>query len=326
MSSPERGSRRFDLHGLRLDIHSDNVTVLRAVQSRLWPFMLEPDAPCMDCPPDAIFEIDRAATLRHTGMWGRPVYDTDLGEVRYCDRADRLFIDCGTVSVDADLGAARVTTTYLADRPESLALAAHPLLTLPLLEICKRRDMFPVHSAGLVHDDRVVFIPAASGSGKTTLAIALALSGMGFLSDDMVFLRRDQGPIRALSFPDELDITDATAAMFPETAHLVGRPTWGGRPKHQIRGEAIGLDPATSGNPALMILPVFTEGASSCCEELDASSALMELLPNVLLTEQASSAEHLQILAELSGTVPCVRLHLGTDLSGAVAVIKDLLA
>lgn len=316
----------FDFHGLRIEVRSDNDVALGAIESRFRPFACEHLRPGRADAPVAAFSITHSATSLRSDPVGRPVYDTDLGEVLYRDDDDRLYIECGAVSVEADLSGGRVRTVYRSNEPETLALASHPLFTLPLLEICKRNGTFPLHAAGVVDDERAILIPAASGSGKTTLAIALARAGYGLLSDDMVFLRRGTSGIEVLSFPDELDITDATAAMFVETAHLEGLPLWGGRPKHQVRGEELGLDLAGCGRPALIVLPRLTHRPPTSFEDISASSALMEMVPNVLLTDDVSSQEHLDMLAELTASVPCVRCNLGTDLTAAVNAIAGLLA
>lgn len=323
MPSAPSGSILFDMHGLLLEVRSDDDRALDAVSSRLSPFRRERVRGDGAGETDIRFDVLQSDPPDRPVLRGRPVYDTELGQVCYYEEEDRLFVDCGAVFVDADLSAGRVVTTYVAGCDESLALATHPLLTLPLLEICKRRGMYPLHAAGVVDDGAAVLIPAASGGGKTTLSIALALSGMGFLSDDMVFLTHDSGGIRVLSFPDELDITDSTAGMFPQTSHLVGCATWGGRPKHQLRGEGIGFTPAVSGIPVLLVVPHLTHEPASSMEEMDASNALMEMLPNVLLTEAASSQSHLDILGALAASVRCVRLNLGTDLDAAVTVVRE---
>lgn len=313
----------FDFHGLPLTVRTDHDRIRTAVESRFGQFV-----GTFRSGPGATFDIERCDDLgpRRSTMSGRPVYDTDLGEVLYCDEQDRLTIDCGSVFVDARLAEGLVVTGYEDSRDETLALAAHPLLTLPLMEICKRRGLFPLHAAAIARDGRAALIPAASGGGKTTLSIALGLAGNSFMSDDMVFLRGQGVGMDVFGFADELDITDTTAAMFAQLDHLVGKPTWGGRPKHQLRCEAIGMLPVPSASPALLVFPHLTHQPRSTTERMEPAEALLEIVPNVLLTDPLSSQAQLAMLGSLVETVPAVRLHLGTDLDDAVCVVEEILA
>jgi hypothetical protein len=58
---------------------------------------------------------------------------------------------------------------------------------------------------------------------------------------------------------------------------------------------------------------------------LSPGEALLELAPNVLLTEARSSQAHLDVLAELVERSDCYRLATGTDLQGAVELLGALL-
>src|SRR5262245_3573357 len=107
---------------------------------------------------------------------------------------------------------------------------SHPLFTLPLVEMLKRRGLYGLHAGGVCLHGRALLLPGTSGSGKTTLTLALA------------------------------------------------------------RGEA-----------------------------------LLELAPNVLLTEPRSAQAHLDALAELVEKSDCWRLATGTDLDETVRRLVELL-
>jgi hypothetical protein len=57
---------------------------------------------------------------------------------------------------------------------------------------------------------------------------------------------------------------------------------------------------------------------------LDSGEALLELVPNVLLTESVSSQAHLDALAGLAAESTCWRLETGRDLEGAVRLLAAL--
>jgi hypothetical protein len=76
--------------------------------------------------------------------------------------------------------------------------------------------VLPLHAACLSIDGRGLLIAGASGTGKSTLSLALAKSGVDFLSDDWTYLAYDDGELYAhgMSAPIKL-LPDATE-YFPE--------------------------------------------------------------------------------------------------------------
>lgn len=329
---------RLDVHGLALDVHTDDDRIASAIESRFRPFLapIEPTAPAG--PVDPLDPRPHTVTVllrRHASSSerdrdgdgaGRVVYDSEIGDVRYHEGTDTLTIRCDRVDVCADLRAGHVDIRYATGADDELALAAHPLLTLPLLELFKRRGRYSLHAACVADGGRGVLLAGESGAGKTTLTVALVLAGATFLSDDMVFLDAAGETVRVLGLPDELDLTDETVQLFEPLHHLFGRPTWGGRPKHQIRAEdALRVPVALDSDPAVLFFPSVGSGVRTTVEPLPAADALVELVPNVLLTQATSSQCHLDALARLVTDVPAHRLRCGTDLDHAVATVRGVL-
>ena len=89
-----------------------------------------------------------------------------------------------------------------------------------------------------------MLVPGTSGAGKSTLTVTLVRAGFDFLSDDTVFLTPDDDGIVVSGFPDEIDVTEGTIAMFPELHHLERVPLALGREKHGFRvDEVFGVAP-----------------------------------------------------------------------------------
>jgi hypothetical protein len=127
------------------------------------------------------------------------------------------------------------------------------------------------------------------------------------------------------AFPDEADVSDRTAGWFPELAALVGH-TPAGWPKHRVRIEDTFAAPvALVAEPALVVLPRIGERPESAIEPADPSEALLELAPNVLLTEQASSQAHLDALGALVRSSRCYRMTTGRDFDRIAARLRSLL-
>jgi hypothetical protein len=191
----------------------------------------------------------------------------------------------------------------------------------------KRFERFPLHAAGLALNGRGILIPGASGAGKSTTSVTLVRAGFDFLSDDTVFLTRDEGGIWVAGFPDEIDVTDNTVAMIPELGYLAGAALLPGRDKHSFRVEEVfKVTPLAGCRPEILLAPQVVAGSGTEVEPLNPSEALMALLPNVLLTDPAASQSHLDMLAELVQSMRCLRLLVGSDLDAAAACVADLVS
>lgn len=324
------GDRAYLLHGVRLGVLAtgEGERATAGIHSRLAGLPLSSSVN-NGGPYDVTFEI--AAAAEHAfdrPAAGRPVYDPPLGEVVYDDAADQLYIGYGPrlrVLCDPGRGWARASAAGMEE--EDLWSLSHPLFTLPLVELLKRRGLYGLHAGGVCRDGRALLLPGTSGSGKSTLTLALARAGFGFLGDDTLFLASRPGEgVRILAFPDEFDLTEQTLAFFPELTALFGEAPRAGWRKRQVRAErAYGAPVVWEGAPAVLVFPRVAGVQTSELEPLSPGEALLELAPNVLLTEARSSQAHLDALAELVERSDCYRLATGTDLESAVGLLGELL-
>jgi hypothetical protein len=247
--------------------------------------------------------------------------------VVYDDGGDLLYIEHGPrLRVLAEPGPGRVRMSARGADGADLWLLSHPLFTVPLAELLKRRGLYSLHAAGLCLDGKALVLPGTSGSGKSTLALALVRAGFGFLGDDTLFLARRPDGLRLLAFPDEFDLTEQTVGFFPELAPLLDQAARPGWRKRQLRAEQVyGAPVVWECGPGALVFPRVAGRRESVLAPLDPGEALLELAPNVLLTEPASSQAHFDALAELARASRCYRLETGTDLDGAVRLLRDLL-
>jgi hypothetical protein len=314
-------TRTYDLHGVSLEIAADDDAAGDALDQRLWYFRGTPVAD-----PDLRFAFETVAAQEGGRAQGRPVYAWDMGDVLYADDGERLSIDVGTgARVRADVRRGRAVVTSLADLPDRAWLLSRPLLTLPLVETLKWRGLYSLHAAGAADGDGVILLPGPSGSGKSTLSLALARAGLGYLSDDMVFLSGGAEGLRVLAFPDEADVSADTAGWFPELEPLVARaePGW---PKHRVRvDETFGATVADSGVPRALVFPTVSGDARSTLEPMSGAEALTLLAPNVLLTHPGHAQAHLDVLGALARETPCFRLTTGRDVDRVADVVRSAL-
>ena len=319
----------YTFHGLKLRVDAPDGCgeILGSFHARLAALPADGSGPA-----DIHLEIQAGPHHRLQRPAGaRTVYDPPVGEVVYDDAGDRLYLEHGPrLRALCEPAAGRATFSVLeplAPEAEDLWVLSHPLLSVPLLELCKRRGLFGVHAAGASLDGRALVLAGTSGSGKSTLSLALARNGFDFLGDDTLFLSRASrgADLRVLAFPDEVDLTEQTVSFFPEIAPwLAPRPA--GWRKRQLRAEeAFGARIAWECEPAVLVFPRVSGRPRSELRPIDSGEALFELAPNVLLTEPRSSQAHLDALAELARLSRCYRLETGTDLDEAVRLLRELM-
>ena len=281
---------------------------------------------------DATFQFDpvenvEAHAVRRPSGDVRPVYDPERGEVLYDDDTDLLYLAYGDrIRVVCDPIRGRTRVSVVQPSAADQWLLSHPMIGFPLIETLKRHGLYSVHAAGLTRNTRGLLVAGGSGSGKTTLAVALARAGFGFLGDDMLFLSTQGGDLTVRSFPDEVDVTDSTAAFFPELWPLLDCPPRPGWPKRSFRFDSVyGRSPVAACVPAGVVFPRVAHVERSSLEPMPSHEALLELAPNVLLTESRACQEHLDALARLTAETPCYRLATGNDFDALPALLGALL-
>jgi hypothetical protein len=306
----------LDLHGLRLELCADDPLVRNAVLDRVrrLPAAVGDGA---DLRFRYVNEVARPEGA------GRPVYDPARGEVVHFDGRDCLFIDLGD-SMRALCEPARGAVRVSAGRGDRWLLS-RPLFTLPLLELAKRRGLYAVHAGALARDGNGLLLAGTSGAGKSTLTIALLRAGFDFLGDDLLFLARGDGELRGLALPEDIDVTAQTVSFWPELeAHL--RPAGDGAPKARFAPEeCFGSRCVPECVPRALVFPRIAGRPESRLREIGAAEALLELVPNVLLTEPASSQAHLDALGALVAQCACYRLETGQDWDALPELLGGLL-
>jgi len=311
-----------DVHGITLEIACADHEIAELVARRLAAF------PVGAGDVDARVEIDDAGTRRvpQPPPGARVVHEAPRGSVLYSDEQDALWIAYEGVSAHClpSRGEARIDV----DRTRTgwQWAATRPVLTLTLIELLKRHSLFALHAAAAARQDDAVLFVGHSGSGKSTSALALLLDGWQLLGDDMIFLRGGARALEALGFPDEIDATVETVRLLPQLAPIERWPVLPGYTKHQLPPAALRPDAvALSATPRLVLVPRVSERTHPALEPLTPDELLLELLPNVILTEAAAAQQQLDVLAELARTVPSFRLALPGDVRTLGGEVEEAL-
>jgi hypothetical protein len=320
MSAPETVHR--EVHGVSVEIACDDPDLAVLAGRRLAAF------PAAAAPADVRVRIDATANVdgeRPPDV--RVVHEAARGAISYSDALDTAWIDYEGGGARIDGGRGEGTIVYDRRRDGWQWAATRPLLTVTLMELLKRRSLFPVHASAAARRGEAVLFAAESGSGKSTAALALLLAGWQLLGDDLLFLREDGSELRALGFPDEIDASPETLARLPELAPPERWPQLPGYPKRQLQPLELRRDAiAREAVPRLVLVPRVADRDRHSLEPLAPDELLRELLPNVLLTEPGLAQRQLDVLAELARSVPAFRLFFGRDLDRLGELVDDALA
>ncbi len=319
--------RVYDFHGVGVEVCAQAAAVLEMMDLRLRAFGRAPSTVAirMEFSADGV-DADPDAEAELTPEHGRPVYDTPYGSLYYAEGADVLYGKLGGVQLRCEpgRGSALIRSSQL--RGRELYFATHPLATVCLMELLERHRLFSLHAACLADDDgRGVLLSGTSGAGKSTLALALARAGMSFLSDDLVFLADagDGANVRARGFADTVGLTPYAAERFDELRGRLREPPADGFPKRLGRIEDLFAVCARSECvPSAVVFTEVVHGRRSEITPLDPREALLRLVPDVLLTQAASTQAHLAAIAALLDQVRCYQLRSGVDLERAAELVR----
>jgi hypothetical protein len=325
--SETQHTRNYRFHGLNLRV-SCSAAIAKSLDSR---FRLLPSDEVHG--QTIFFDFQSVAggkqhTIRRPLEQGRVFYELGSGEACYFQASDQLYLSFRDgVRALSRLSQSCACFSIIESDPVNLFMASHLMLTILLVEMLKRRGCYSLHAAGFSQDGRAILIPGTSGAGKSTLAITLLRSGFGYLSDDMVFLRRNSGELHVLGFPEDVDVSDQTIDFFPELDFLKRSPKAAGWPKRQVRADEVyGVDRVCEALPGAIVFPQISANGRSALGPIGADEALLELVSNVLLTEGRSCQSHLNILTELARHTPCYRLETGRDFDRIPVLMRELLS
>ena len=325
MSKSQR-MQTYGFHGLNLRV-SSSAAIATCLNAR---FQMLPSNG--DCAETIFFDFESVSDAKGHRFGkppgrAKPFYQLEGGDASYFEAEDQLYLCYGDrVRVLCNPGSGSAYFSVLEPEVDNLWLASHLLFTICLVEILKRRGLYSLHAGGFSADGKCVLISGTSGAGKSTLTVASLRANFDYMSDDMVFLIGRPDGCRVLAFPEEVDVSDQSAGFFPELSFLLRSPKRRGWRKRQIHPiQVYGAKVATEARPAAVVIPRIAETETSVVTRMDPDEALLEMVPNVLLTEASSCRAHLDALRELVTSTPCYRLETGRDFDRLSIRFREML-
>ncbi len=182
-----------------------------------------------------------------------------------------------------------------------------------------------LHAGALDAGGTGVLFPAASGAGKSTLVTALAASGLGYLTDELVALDLPSGEL--LPYPKPVTLKPGGLAVL---AGCLGGADPGPRATEADDVAQLAVGPGTPlqigsrCRPGVIVVPRYVPGADTVLAPLTDTEAFFALALNAvnLLHHGAAGAA---ALGELAASCTCVALTM-SDLDTACTLVGSLLA
>jgi hypothetical protein len=303
---------------------------LRATTEALHQHVLRPLA-CPEAPAQALPDV----TLDLIDLGEQPLPDlpwlpqhTSLEqETSEYQEGSFLFTRHGDVLMTAlDQGAGR--TVGLVHAPSRWPLRHYKQgIFITLYQHLRRRGLHLIHASAIGQDGRAALIAGHSGAGKTTTMLTCVTAGFQFLGDDTTLVQRGPaGDIDVIALLSTLDVTDKTAAWFPELTPFLS-PVRSHTGKRQIiLSEAYPKSVTARSRVSVILAPEITDQPQSRLAPANKASLLSDLLfYSIDLQDVSLARQHLEFLAQAVEQIPVYRLLLGRDRQQTAQVIADTL-
>jgi hypothetical protein len=316
------------IHGVNVAVDSDQPGLLGRLQRRLAPFSSHGEQVREDGLRFEFWSAQRGPGVERFTPPPRILYEVAGTEFRYDDAYDMVL----AVRADRVIGVCNAGRGHVRFEVEAsgadLDLYSEVSFTVCLVELMKRHGRFSLHAAGISVGDAAILLAGPSGAGKSTLAVALLQSlgqRAGFLGDDMLFLRSEPRGIRILGWPEPIDVGEWTQRTLPGLEPRMEVIATARRKGTVAFSKVAGAVPTLESRPEVIVFPRVTGRTISTLTSMSADDALVELAPNVLLTEATSSKAHLAALAALARQCRCYRLESGDDVERLPGLLLGLI-
>lgn len=188
----------------------------------------------------------------------------------------------------------------------------------------RRHGLTMIHGAAVGNGSGAALIVGQSGSGKSTASLACLRGRMSFITDDRL-ISLQPGPT-AFCIYNSAKLWPKQLQRFPELLPWVDdAPTHEG--KVVIFARRLVPSPLAHELPIRVVL--LAEIAAQVQTTLSAASpirVLRDLLPSTFIYQPGASAQEMRIMADLVRSVPCRRIHFGSDLDRIPGAVKQAIA
>jgi hypothetical protein len=340
----------FPLLGVPLEVRSNSPAVIAAAERAFGGWRgLEPELieDCEPCVVNLIVHDERPMTNDQRPTTNDPSPPLRAGEPRptngYENRTHhppspnhairstpftmRFHSDCFLGTDGANMLTAQLDRGFALGfvTPELVAEEAHlryHALELLALVLVSRRDRVPVHAGAIVRRGRAVLLAGRSTAGKSTLCYACLREDFQLLTEDVVYVSLRHG-LRLWGVPWQIHLLPDAVRHFGELGDIPSVLQANGKRKLTLETAAFGMDRARRhAERAAVCVVERAGGAASALEPIEPGAAL-EVLSGDL---ESGFDLHGETIASAEALVAggAYRLRVGSDLAGAVALLREL--
>ncbi|MEQ8717457.1 MAG: hypothetical protein RIE08_07570 [Acidimicrobiales bacterium] len=181
-----------------------------------------------------------------------------------------------------------------------------------------------LHSAAVARNGDAVLLTGPSGSGKSTTSLRCTVGGLGFLGDDYCVATPADGRVHSIfgtakCMPHETDGFEALTATASPRQNTPNEKLifWPAR----VYPDQMVADAAIRGVVALTV----GGSASTTVEPMTGGAALRALAPSTITQLPVLGQGALSAMAQITSSVPCWQVTLGSDRQGVVDAIAGIL-
>lgn len=187
-----------------------------------------------------------------------------------------------------------------------------------------------VHAAAVALDDAGVLFVGSPGSGKTTLVLSCLQMGMQLLADDVLFLDKDGGVVKAYAFPEDIGVRSGTIELLGQNAFVQELKT-DVRRKRYIDVQRHFNKQVVDSCTVCLLLFVHEErrAAAFRAERLPPAQAVNWLMQEYIsrqLAQEGSANAMFEIFGDLAVQAPSYQLWLTPDVQVNAQQVRALLA
>lgn len=195
-----------------------------------------------------------------------------------------------------------------------------------LAPLLRHRGYFLIHAFAAVYDGRAILITGPSGSGKTTTGLRLVTAGWGFLSNDIVLLKRQDGVVYAFPMPGHINVRPGSIPLLPwlNPPDQAGWQLGEGEVRRPLKKEITHW--AKPSPIAAIYFPKIEDCSQNLAHPLPQGICLAHLMEQSAdRWDIVTLPNHINVLQQLSRQAPGYTLQLSRDLSQLPELLAGIL-
>jgi hypothetical protein len=316
-------SHRIELARFVIHVHADDDRVIQSIQAIVDEDLVNHDDAINEDRPRLCIRV-LLSTRSDFGRVDLPPVDqatSTFQNLEYYDLNGTTVLAVDRTSVVAIHPVEGLAIGYISqEHAESPWTIAHRIFYLPMIEMLRFHKAYYIHAGCVCEGNKGILICGPSGQGKSTLTYALARSRFSYLSDDGVFLRRDDRSVEVFSFPERIKLDNRSCSHFEEFSHLCTIPG-----KWELRLKETRIRRVSRrAEPCALVFPSWGSDQRARIKAISKNEGLVRLVgQSICPTAPSTVHEHLEMLAHLVMMSDCYDLRTSENLDDAAELVAE---